>query len=150
MTEDDLDRNRRHFLTVATVATGLAGGALAAGSVAKMLKPMIAKIGTKVTTKAAAKGAGKAAAKVASKTGAKVGAKVGGKFLGAIVGVGIIVWDVWDHHQTRQVEEPILRRNLTDYLEELKQSLLFEPETGLMTMIESLEAAAVSSLKTLL
>jgi ubiquinol-cytochrome c reductase iron-sulfur subunit len=39
MTEDDLDRNRRHFLTVATVATGLAGVGMAMIPFISSLKP---------------------------------------------------------------------------------------------------------------
>jgi ubiquinol-cytochrome c reductase iron-sulfur subunit len=39
MTEDDLDRNRRHFLTVATAVTGLAGAGLAAIPFISSLKP---------------------------------------------------------------------------------------------------------------
>ena len=39
MTEDDLDRNRRHFLTVATAVTGLAGAAVAAIPFISSLKP---------------------------------------------------------------------------------------------------------------
>ena len=144
----NVEGNRKVSLSLKTItATVVAGGTVATVKVAKMLKPMIAKVGTKITTKAAAKGAGKAAAKVASKTGAKVGAKVGGKFLGVIVGVGIIIWDVWDHHHTKKVEKPILRQNLIDYLKELEHSLLYEPETGLMTMITGLEANMASSLK---
>jgi ubiquinol-cytochrome c reductase iron-sulfur subunit len=39
MTEDDLDRNRRHFLTVATVVTGVAGVGAAAIPFLSSLKP---------------------------------------------------------------------------------------------------------------
>ncbi|MDJ0709323.1 MAG: ubiquinol-cytochrome c reductase iron-sulfur subunit [Woeseiaceae bacterium] len=39
MTEDDLDRNRRHFLTVATVVTGAAGAAMVAIPFISSLKP---------------------------------------------------------------------------------------------------------------
>ncbi len=39
MTEDDLDRNRRHFLTVATVTTGVAGAGLAMIPFLASLKP---------------------------------------------------------------------------------------------------------------
>jgi ubiquinol-cytochrome c reductase iron-sulfur subunit len=39
MTEDDLDRNRRHFLTVATVVTGAVGVGLAAIPFLASLKP---------------------------------------------------------------------------------------------------------------
>jgi ubiquinol-cytochrome c reductase iron-sulfur subunit len=39
MTEDDLDRNRRHFLTVATLVTGAAGAGMAAIPFIASLKP---------------------------------------------------------------------------------------------------------------
>ena len=39
MTEDDLDRNRRHFLTVATAVTGVAGAGFAAVPFISSLKP---------------------------------------------------------------------------------------------------------------
>jgi ubiquinol-cytochrome c reductase iron-sulfur subunit len=39
MTEDDLDRNRRHFLSVATAVTGVAGAGLAAIPFISSLKP---------------------------------------------------------------------------------------------------------------
>src|SRR5210317_465843 len=39
MNEDDLDRNRRHFLTVATAVTGLAGAGAAAIPFISSLKP---------------------------------------------------------------------------------------------------------------
>jgi hypothetical protein len=39
MTEDDLDRNRRHFLTVATVVTGAVGAGMVAIPFISSLKP---------------------------------------------------------------------------------------------------------------
>ena len=39
MNEDDLDKNRRHFLTIATAVTGLAGAGLAAIPFLSSLKP---------------------------------------------------------------------------------------------------------------
>ncbi len=39
MTEDDLDRNRRHFLTIATAVTGVAGAGLVAVPFISSLKP---------------------------------------------------------------------------------------------------------------
>ena len=39
MTEDDLDRNRRHFLTVATAVTGVAGAGVAAIPFISSLRP---------------------------------------------------------------------------------------------------------------
>lgn len=140
--------NREVSLSLKTVTTAsVVGGVAGATKLAGMLKPAIAKIGTKVSSKTAAKGAGKAIVKLAAKTGSKVGAKAAGKFLGPIIGVGVLIWDAWDHHHTKDVERPILRENLLDYLEEMKHSLLRDPEAGIITMIDAVENMMVSSLR---
>ncbi len=129
-------------LTSAVVVGGIAGAA----TLTESLKPVIARIGTKVSTQAAAEGMGAAAAKMAINTGSKVGARFGGKFLGTMIGMGVLAWDVWDHQHTKNVERPILRANLMDYLSEMKHALLHDPEAGIMTMIESVENTMISSL----
>jgi hypothetical protein len=99
------------------------------------LRPIISKIGAKISTKLAAK----SAAKMAAKTGGKVAAKTGGKFLGTIIAVGIIIWDVWDHYATKKKAKPVLRQNIYDYLKEVKKSILYDPEYGIMTIIYQME-----------
>ena len=148
----DVEGNREVDISLKTIAvSGLAGSV----KVAAMLKPVFTKIGTKMATEAAAEGAGKVAVKVAAKTGAKVSAKVAAAagavapFLGPIIGVGVIAWDAWDHHRTEEINRPILRQNLADYLNEIKYSLLYEPETGLLSIIHQLETNVVSELETL-
>lgn len=106
------------------------------------MKPMIKNIGSKVSSKIASK----SAAKMATKTGSKVAAKAGGKFLGSIVGVGIIVWDLYDHKNTVKVQQPILRENLVDYIEIIKYNLLNEPETGFLSMLNKVEIAYIEAL----
>ncbi len=139
--------NREISLSLKTLtATGIAGGTTGAALLVKSVKPMIVKIGSKATTKVAAKSAGKATAKIAAKTGTKVSAKTGGKLLGPIIGVGIIIWDVWDHHHTREIEKPILRENLMAYFAELKESLMYDPDSGIISIINSVERTIVSSL----
>jgi hypothetical protein len=99
------------------------------------LKPLITKISAKISTRLAAKSAGK----MAAKTGGKVAAKTGGKFLGAIIAVGIIIWDVWDHYATKKKAKPVLRKNIHDYLKEVKNSILHDPAYGIMTIIYQME-----------
>lgn len=109
----------------------------------KTLKPMVMKIGSKISTKLAAK----SAAKMAAKTGGKVAAKAGGKFLGTIVAIGIIIWDVWDHHQTVKKARPVLRQNIHDYFKEMKHSLLHDPEFGIMTVLYQIEQGILKKIK---
>lgn len=131
--------NRQVALSLKAVA---GGGAFTAAKTSKLLAPMIKKIGTKIYLKTGSK----AVVKAAGKTGAKIAAKMGGKFLGPIVGIGVIVWDVWDHHRTKKIERPLLRRNLSAYLDELKFMLMKESETGLMAILGTMENDMLSSL----
>ena len=126
-------------LKAVTVAS-MGGGVALVGA----LNPAMKKIGGKVSAKLAAKGA----SKVAGKTGAKVAGKFGGKFLGAIVGVGVIMWEVWDHYETKQVELPILREALAEYFFEVRHDLLHEPESGMMAIINEIESNMLASLRT--
>ena len=124
--------NRQTDLSLKTIYTA---GVVGSVKLLAITKPMLTKMGSKVSAKLAAK----SAVKLATKTGGKVAAKTGGKFLGAIVGVGIIIWDVYDHNETTKTQQPILRENLIDYLETLKYSLLHESKSGLITILIDIE-----------
>lgn len=138
-----VEGNREVPLTLKALVTGTGISAVKGTALLGVaVKAVVEKIGAK----AAAKGAGKAAGKLAAKTGSKVAAKLGGKFLGVIVGVGILIWDVWDHYKTREEQEPILRRNLNDYLAELRAEILHDPEAGIMSVIGAIESKAIESL----
>ncbi|TBR58807.1 hypothetical protein B4U84_23275 [Westiellopsis prolifica IICB1] len=101
----------------------------------KAMIPVVTKVGSKVVTSFA----GKAGAKMAAKTGGAVAAKLGAELLDPIVGVGIIIWDVWDFNHTVAVEKPILRDAISDYLQQVKLSLLDNPENGIMSAINQVE-----------
>ena len=128
----NVEANRSTSLPLKALVGLTAGGAVV---MINALRPVIMKIGAKISTKLAAK----SAAKMAAKTGGKVAAKTGGKFLGSIIAVGIIIWDVWDHYSTKKKAKPILRQNIYDYLKEVKESILHDPEYGVMTIIYQLE-----------
>lgn len=128
----NVEANRRTPLTLKALVGVTAGGTVL---VFNSLRPIITKIGAKISSKMAAK----TAAKMAAKTGGKVAVKTGGKFVGAIVAIGIIIWDVWDHHATKKKAKPILRQNIYDYLNEVKESILHDPSYGIMTIIYEME-----------
>ena len=119
---------------------------LVGGSSYLLTKPLIlataGKIGSKISTKLA----GKATAKLAAKTGGTVAAELGTTLIDPIVGVGIFIWDIWDYQHTVDVERPLLRANLLDYLKDVQQSLLTNPETGVMSAIYELEAGIFESI----
>ena len=123
----------------ALTASGAGGAVVLAGK----MKALVGKLSGKVM----AKSAGKAASKMAAKTGGKVAAKAGGKFLGLIVGVGVLVWDVWDHHQTEKDNRPILRQAMADYFKELKDILMNDPEAGLMVTFNDLEGQIFAAIR---
>lgn len=109
--------------------------------IAKAMIPVVTKVGSKV----AVAFAGKATAKMAAKTGGVVAGKIGAEFLDPIVGIGILIWDVWDYHHTVAVERPILKTAILDYLNEVKASLLDNPDNGIMAVIYQLEAGILKS-----
>ncbi len=131
--------NRDVSLTLKALTVSGAGGAIL---LSKHVAGLVGKVGSKLAAQSAAKAAGK----VAAKTGAKVAAKAGGKLLGPIVGVGVLVWDAWDHNRTRDENRPILRQNLLDYFAEMKGAILNDPETGILTALTELERAAAEGL----
>lgn len=111
--------------------------------VAKAMIPAVAKIGSKVVVSFA----GKTTAKMAAKTGGVVAGKVGAQFLDPIVAVGIIIWDLWDYQHTVNLDRPILRGAIRDYLQEVKASLLDNPENGIMAAIDQLESGILKSVR---
>ena len=119
---------------------------LAGGGSYLALKPLVAPLVLKVGSKVVTKLASKAGAKVATKTGAVLAGKLGAAVLDCTVGVGIILWDVWDTNHTAHVEKPILHDNLAAYLQEVKYSLLNNRENGIMTVIDQIQSKIVPNL----
>ncbi len=132
--------DREISLSLKTLVGAGAGGTLV---LFRSLKPVFAKIGSKITAKLSSK----AAARMATKTGGKVAVKAGGKFVGTVIAIGIIIWDVWDHYNTKKKALPVLRSNIKDYFNELKMSILNDPEYGVMTIIYGMEKNIVDSLE---
>jgi len=110
------------------------------------LKPLVAPLILKVGSKVVVKMASKLGTKIAVKTGAVFTGKVASALLDATVGVGIIIWDLWDTKHTAAIEKPILRENIATYLKEVKASLLNNSESGMMTAIRQIESEIVSNL----
>ena len=135
----NVEANRQTPVSLKALIGVSAGGAVI---IFQSLKPIITKIGSKISAKLTTK----TAAKMATKTGGKVAAKVGGKFAGTIIAVGIIIWDVWDHYQTKKKALPILRENIFDYFKEVKQSILHDSDYGIMTIIYGMEESILENL----
>jgi len=119
---------------------------LVGGSGYLIAKPLILGVAAKVGSKVTAKVASKAAAKLATKTGGTVASQLGVGLIDPIVGIGIIIWDLWDYNHTVKIERPILREHIVEYLKDVKKSLLTNPETGIMAAIYQLESGLIKSL----
>lgn len=116
-------------------------------------------IGTKVATKTAVKSGTKAASaaatKIATKTATKVVAEgagevtagiIGLQLLNPIAGIGVLAWDIWDHHNTVKVNRPIMRENIENYLIEVEDSLLNDRDTGILSSIYKFHDGIMDSL----
>ncbi|MGB3401897.1 MAG: hypothetical protein WBA77_04340 [Microcoleaceae cyanobacterium] len=112
---------------------------LVGGGAYLAVKPLVTPLLLKVGSKVMANVAGKAGAKIAVKTGAKLTGKMAAGLLDCAVGAGILIWDVWDTYHTAAVEKPILKEMIGEYLEQVKVSILDNPETGIMTAIDQIE-----------
>jgi hypothetical protein len=113
---------------------------LVGGGAYLAVKPIVTPLLLKVGSKVMANVAGKAGAKIAVKAGAKLTGKMAAGLLDCAVGAGILIWDVWDTYHTATVEKPILKEMIGEYLEQVKGSILENPETGIMTAIDQLES----------
>ncbi|MBE9032681.1 hypothetical protein IQ266_23370 [filamentous cyanobacterium LEGE 11480] len=119
---------------------------LAGGGTYLAAKPLLAASIAKLSSKASAKVVGAAATKAAAKTGGAVAAELGASVLDPVVGIGIIVWDVWDYRHTVERDRPVLKANVMEYLQEVQQMLLTQPETGVMSAVQQLEQGVLKSL----
>lgn len=120
---------------------------LAGGGTYLAAKPFLLTTLGKLGSKTGAKVAGSATGKLAAKAGGGAIAEFGAAVLDPLVGIGIIAWDIWDYRYTVSVDRPILKENLTSYLNDMKQILLNQPETGVMSSIRELEKSIVTKLK---
>ncbi len=135
-TKDSPDGRKTPLSLKALTLSGTGGAVLLTAN----MKGLVSRISSKVM----AKSSGKVASAMAAKTGGKVVAKVGGKFFGTITGIGVLVWDLWDHNKTQKVNRPQLRQALLEYLTELNLLLLEDPEYGVMAVLYDLEQQVIS------
>lgn len=91
--------------------------------------------------------AGKAAAKIAAKAGGAVAAKVGAQVLDPLLGIGIVIWDLWDYNRMVAASSPVLRENIYDYLQEMKMSILYAPGNSIMAAIETVEQEIITGVE---
>ena len=141
-----VEGNRQVELSLKAVVVG---GGVASLAAVRNIKALGSRAMQRIGSRVGGHLATKSAAGVATRTGTRVSARAGGKLLGPIIGVGIIVWDVWDHHKTEKVNRPILKRSIDEYLEEVGLQMLDDPETGVLGVIYTMESNVIESIEAL-
>jgi hypothetical protein len=94
---------------------------------------------TTIGLKLAANFTAKAGSELAAKAGASVLVKTGAQILDPILIVGFLAWDVWDYNHMVETSKPELHQNISDYLEEVKYSILTSPENSILAALQDVE-----------
>lgn len=90
--------------------------------------------------KLAAKFAVKAGSSLAAKAGGAVAVKIGAQFLEPLLAIGFLVWDAWDYQHMVDNSKPSIRKNITDYLNAMKSSILEDDaSTGILDSIQEVQ-----------
>ncbi len=116
---------------------------LASGLVTKFSE----KIAVKGTTKIATKLSTKAASKVATKVSVPTLSTIGLELVDPLAALGILAWDIWDHYHTVNVEKPIIRQAIIEYLNEMKLGLIYNSQDSIMSAIYRFEEGLINQLE---
>ncbi|MBI4862994.1 MAG: hypothetical protein HY815_22430 [Candidatus Riflebacteria bacterium] len=84
--------------------------------------------------------------RLAMMTGIRLAAGISGKLAGAMVGLGVIVWDILDHQRTVAQQRPILKASIEQYLDQLKVELLHGP-SGIAAVLDQFDRQLAPSLQ---
>ena len=121
-------------------------GAFGAAAISTSVARGIGKSAASAGSKAVGRTAGAVAVNASAKLGQQAGRKVAGKVLGAAIGVGLIIWEIWDYNETVAVERPRLSQQLKEYLDQVENELLYDAETGVMTVVDDIEAEILGTM----
>ena len=91
--------------------------------------------------------ASKVAAKIGGKAVAAIMAKIGAQVLDPVIGLGLLIFDVWSYDKMVKESKPALRQNILDFFNEVKWSILNAPENSIMAAIEDVESNIITALE---
>lgn len=104
------------------------------------LKQLIATNPDWVKTEMLAKIAKQGAIKILAKTGTNTAAILGVRLIGKkVLALGGIAWELWDYNHAIEVEKPAMRQELIENLILVRADVLYQPEYGIMSVIDGLE-----------
>ncbi|MBO3457809.1 hypothetical protein G7B40_021835 [Aetokthonos hydrillicola Thurmond2011] len=115
---------------------------LGSGLATKFAETAATKAGAKITAKISTKAAGKVATEFSLPTLSTIGLEL----IDPLAAVGILAWDIWDNYHTAQIERPKMREAILEYLDEMKQVLLYNPHDSIMSTIYSFEGSLIDKL----
>ncbi|MGB3513780.1 MAG: hypothetical protein WBA93_32150 [Microcoleaceae cyanobacterium] len=111
------------------------------------IKQLIATEQDWVKNEMLAKIAKQGASKILAKTGTNTAAVLGVRIIGKkIIALGGIAWELWDYNHAIEVEKPAMRQQLINNLILVKDDVLYQPEYGILSVIDKLEIAVRDSL----
>ena len=84
-------------------------------------------------------------AKIATNTSGAVASSFGAELIDPIVGIGLIVWDLWDYQHTVNIERPILRDAIFNYSQEVKYDLVNNHQGSVLSSIYQIETSVNQS-----
>ncbi|NMG20194.1 hypothetical protein [Brasilonema bromeliae] len=115
---------------------------LAIGGYKILAKPIIipaAKVGTVVVIESVEKTLGVLGVKAVGKLGATVVAETVAKVLDPLAIVGLGAWDYFSYRGEVATQKPALREQILESFQEMKNSLIYDSQTGILTVIDQVE-----------
>ncbi len=74
-------------------------------------------------------------------------AKISAQIFDPVIGLGILIFDVWSYDKMVKESKPPLRQNILDFFNEVKWSILNAPENSIMAAIEDVESNIITALE---
>jgi hypothetical protein len=127
--------------------TGNSQSSLSASSLSSKLATNTVILSTAIGGKLALTFASKLAAKIAGKAAGAIMAKISAQILDPVIGLGILIFDVWSYDKMVKQSKPTLRQNILAYFNEVKWSLLNGSENSIMASIKDVESKMIAGLE---
>ncbi len=130
--ENHLQQIAQLVYDVGTSKYDLNGGTFTGNLVTAVTTITIVAVSTKMMTSLAAK----ATAKMAAKGSGFLIAESAARFANPVLGIGVLIWDVWDYGSMVSKTRPALKQDLENYISEF-QGIVFDDAVDAIIEVES-------------
>ena len=79
--------------------------------------------------------------------GAMMGGRVAGRYAGWWIAGICVVWDLVDHHRCVRQNQPVLRRSMGVYLDELQEQVLRDQRCGVLVVLDEVQRDLILELE---